>query len=426
MLGLIFANSICYTAAQSRGFPDGDRPKVIISEFMPKPLPNDLVDEDGDASDWIELHNVSTNDTALGGWSLISGEARKIWFFPNTTLPVDSYLVVMASGKNRTTTPVLHTNFRLESNGQEYLALADESGGVVWEHPFEGSSTDINNPSSGTSLGIPVSREIGDYRPVPLLYPTPGAMNTEAEGSPSPFLAVMDSLQCDKGIPQRVRFWVTFKKVASREFSNATVCWRLNFGKEHGAELTPTVSLSSSSPKLIMHAVQISSIDIREGDFLEWRYTVNGNCNGGAAYSEHLPGDVHFQHGGGYHGCIFEGLSFGVPSLHIWTARPGEAASNRGAYGQLVFNSKVYEDIFVRRRGQTTLSWSKPKLKIEFKHKDFRWDTLHGANRSTMKPVSKINLNSLYKEPGELTYFREPLAYQAMKYITFLCSVFGL
>jgi hypothetical protein len=24
-------------------------------------------------------------------------------------------------------------------------------------------------------------------------------MNTEAEGSPSPFLAVMDSLQCDKG-----------------------------------------------------------------------------------------------------------------------------------------------------------------------------------------------------------------------------------
>jgi hypothetical protein len=33
---------------------------------MPKPLPNDLVDEDGDASDWIELHNVSTNDTALG------------------------------------------------------------------------------------------------------------------------------------------------------------------------------------------------------------------------------------------------------------------------------------------------------------------------------------------------------------------------
>ena len=56
--------------------------QVVISEFMAENS-DTLVDEDGDSSDWIELHNESASAVNLLGWTLTddlgggSGERTK-------------------------------------------------------------------------------------------------------------------------------------------------------------------------------------------------------------------------------------------------------------------------------------------------------------------------------------------------------------
>ena len=69
----------------------------------------------------------------------------------------------------------------------------------------------------------------------------------------------------------------------------------------------------------------------------------------------------------------------------------------------LFFEGRYYDNVFTRRRGMTALAWPKPKLKLDFRGEAFKWRP--GAPR-----VEEINLQSLWAEPGEESYMREPLA----------------
>ncbi len=100
---------------------------VFISEFMAS---NDatLVDEDGDASDWIEVFNAGPDDVNLDGWYVTddSDELDK-WEFPDQVLRAGNFVLVYASGKDRSVAgSPLHANFRISAGG-EYLALTHES-----------------------------------------------------------------------------------------------------------------------------------------------------------------------------------------------------------------------------------------------------------------------------------------------------------
>ena len=105
--------------------------QVQISEFMAS---NDetLFDEDGDTSDWIELHNSGSDSIDLAGWYLTDDEDELTqWQFPSTILEPNSYIVVFASNKERATSgSELHTNFRL-GRGGEYLGLIAPDGSSV-------------------------------------------------------------------------------------------------------------------------------------------------------------------------------------------------------------------------------------------------------------------------------------------------------
>ena len=97
-------------------------PKVRINELVA--TGSELVDEDGEAFDWIELHNPSSEPVSLAGWSLADNPRRPgQWTFPEVTLPAGGYLLIRATGKDRRRPGrPLHTNFRLSSKG-EYLGL---------------------------------------------------------------------------------------------------------------------------------------------------------------------------------------------------------------------------------------------------------------------------------------------------------------
>ena len=112
-----------------------DAGPLVISEFM---AINDgaAADEDGEFSDWIEIHNPTAGPVDLDGWYLTDDESDSTrWRFPALELGPNEYLVVFASGKDRVESGgELHANFKLDASG-EYLALVQPDG-VTVAHQF--------------------------------------------------------------------------------------------------------------------------------------------------------------------------------------------------------------------------------------------------------------------------------------------------
>ncbi|MEO1994737.1 MAG: CotH kinase family protein, partial [Planctomycetaceae bacterium] len=149
--------------------------QLRITEFMADNATG-LVDDDGEVSDWIEIHNDSKLEHSLQGWTLTdSANAPRKWAFPDMRLGADAYLVVFASGKQgKETDRSLHTNFKLEKDG-EYIGLTSPTGTV-----FTFTKSKYPKQRSDVSYGIPKGKRgeadrdpSADY----LAFPTPGRSN---------------------------------------------------------------------------------------------------------------------------------------------------------------------------------------------------------------------------------------------------------
>lgn len=88
-----------------------------------------LADENGQYNDYVELYNRSGDAVNLKGWYISDNEANpRRWRFPEVTIGPGEYLIVFASGLDKTDDPAhLHTNFGLSSEG-EHVILSDASG----------------------------------------------------------------------------------------------------------------------------------------------------------------------------------------------------------------------------------------------------------------------------------------------------------
>ena len=141
--------------------------QVTITEFMAA-NGRTLKDQDGDYPDWIEIHNDGPAIN-LQGWMLAdSTNAPSRWVFPSTNLDAGAYLVVFASGKNRTNiAQPLHTSFSLAADG-EYLGLLTPEGDVASEF-----APQFPKQHADVSYGVFQGRNYFFSRP------TPGAVNTE-------------------------------------------------------------------------------------------------------------------------------------------------------------------------------------------------------------------------------------------------------
>lgn len=105
-----------------------------------------LLDEDGDASDWIELFNAGPFPVDLDNAYLTDNPLDLTgWRFPSATvIPPGGYLVVFASGKDRNRGE-LHTDFRLAAEG-EYVALVKPDGLTIVSSigPFGNQYPDVS------------------------------------------------------------------------------------------------------------------------------------------------------------------------------------------------------------------------------------------------------------------------------------------
>jgi hypothetical protein len=166
-------------------------PLPLITEFLARNQAG-LTDEDGAASDWIEIHNPDNAPFDLSGYHLTDTRTnRKRWAFPEgTVLPPGGYLVVFASGKDRAVAgKPLHTNFSLASGERagcarrsgEYLALTDRMGAPLppeWD-PYPAQAVDV-------SYGL-LERTAASSSAF-FAAPTPGAPNNAAAALAGPVL----------------------------------------------------------------------------------------------------------------------------------------------------------------------------------------------------------------------------------------------
>ena len=124
--------SVRFESLETRTLLAGE--PLVISELM---AINDSThaDEDGEFSDWFEIHNPSTEAVDLALWTATDDvDDLTKWTFPSVSLGAGEYLVVFASGNDRTDpASELHTNFRL-SGGGEYLSLARPDRSIAYEY----------------------------------------------------------------------------------------------------------------------------------------------------------------------------------------------------------------------------------------------------------------------------------------------------
>ena len=84
-------------------------------------------DENGEISDYVEIHNTTSETVHLKGWYLSNQkENLKRWAFPDVDLAADGYLVVHMSGLNEVEDGHMHAGFKLLSSGTSlYLTSPD-------------------------------------------------------------------------------------------------------------------------------------------------------------------------------------------------------------------------------------------------------------------------------------------------------------
>lgn len=145
---------------------------IVVNEFLAS---NDqgLKDEDGDASDWIEIKNLSDAAVNLNGWSVTDDpdEPGK-WKLPDVSIDAHDFLLVFASDKDRCDPAgPLHTNFQLGKGG-DYLALVRPDGSISHELTprYPQQFQDI-------SYGLTVLEDSGRYQYGYFSSPTPGQDN---------------------------------------------------------------------------------------------------------------------------------------------------------------------------------------------------------------------------------------------------------
>ncbi|MCB9220118.1 MAG: lamin tail domain-containing protein [Ignavibacteriales bacterium] len=102
---------------------------IVINEILASNNTT-IYDEDGDASDWIELYKNGSIPINLEGYFL-SDDSLNIekWQFSNVVINPGEYLLVFASD-NDTTMNYSHTNFKISASGEHTLTITYREDGA--------------------------------------------------------------------------------------------------------------------------------------------------------------------------------------------------------------------------------------------------------------------------------------------------------
>jgi hypothetical protein len=215
---------------------------LVISEFMADNT-STLADDDGDFSDWIEVHNPTANAIALNGWFLTDDPALPWkWALPAGTLSPGGYLLVFASEKNRAPTGrPAHTNFKLDGDG-EYLALSGPNGVAhVFSPAFPPQLEDVSFGLIGGDPALAYS----------LARATPGAANETTSPPPRPVVFSVPS--------------GTFTNSLSVALTTATSTAQI-FYTTNGAAPSPITGILYTAPLALNTTTRLRAVAVQNGE----------------------------------------------------------------------------------------------------------------------------------------------------------------
>ncbi len=144
--------------------PEGEA--LVITEFLASN--NDqLVDANGEYSDWIELWNPRGEAIPLKGYGLTDTEGEIIWTFPEISLAPGAFLLVRASGVSEMVGDEVHASFKISRSAGSYLALVAPDGLTLLSEfkNYEAQRSDV-------SYGVDNTDKLGFFK-----RPTPNAKN---------------------------------------------------------------------------------------------------------------------------------------------------------------------------------------------------------------------------------------------------------
>ena len=148
----------------------------VINEFSASNA--GIIDDDnGNATDWIEIYNAGEDAVDLSGYTLTDDPTNIAkYIFPETLLAGGQYLIIFAGDDADPTSGTdLYTEFGLSSSG-EYLGFYDPAGNVVSEFGVNG--TDYPAQFQDVSYGLVND---GDFDSVAFFAtPTPGSANVDS------------------------------------------------------------------------------------------------------------------------------------------------------------------------------------------------------------------------------------------------------
>ena len=161
-----------------------------ITEFLAS-NGSGLVDDNGQTSDWIEIHNAGTSSGNLNGFTLTDdASVPDKYTLPSRTLAAGQYLVVYANDDLAPNTGNdLYTGFKLSAGG-EYVGLLDPAGNVISEFGDNGEdypiqTQDISYGVEFDIFDVASPRQVGYFN-----TPTPGRANgTLTAGFTAPVVA---------------------------------------------------------------------------------------------------------------------------------------------------------------------------------------------------------------------------------------------
>ena len=244
------------TASNEAGLTTASLPVGVDIKLLPPRITEFVAsnggrvsDEDGDASDWIELANPNPYGLRIGGYFLTDDPTNLTkWPVPNAKIPARGHRLVFASDKDRRDpTGELHTNFKLDAKG-DYLALVDRDGTTILQQFPTNYPTAKEFPKQRDDVGYGYdpTGKLGYFRPA-----TPGATNSTA------FDGVVNdtSFSLDRG------YYDTNILVAiSSSTEGAQIRYTLN-----GKDPSPTNGTVYSQPILITNTTVLKAIAYKAG-----------------------------------------------------------------------------------------------------------------------------------------------------------------
>jgi len=390
----LFALLIMFTVQITTALAyDPDSGPVIITEFMAS---NEITlpDEDGDYSDWIELHNSGSTEINLDGFYLTDEDELTKWQFPTKTLGAGDYLVIFASDKDRSLAgSELHTNFKLKAGG-EYLALVQPDGTTIsWEYApeYPPQSTDISYGLDGTMQ----ERYFND--------PTPGSENGTGLADLGPTIA---SVTYNPSLPTaNDPLTVTAEiRPLMGAIEAVQLTYRVMFGDEMILSMFDDGANGDGQAGDNIYSAVIPSSAYQAGEMV--RYFIHAEDSDG--YTSRQPLFRSPNDSPEYQGTMItdSDTTSSLPILY-WFVEDTEAAKTRdGTRATVYYNGVLYDNIFVRLRGGSTALAPKKSFKFDFNKGDYF------TFSSAEAPVEEFNLNSTASDPS---YIRQILSWETYR-----------